>query len=458
MDYKAEAQKRKNTMIENIQGIVAIPSILDEKTATKTAPFGLEVRRALDWMLEKGRADGFRVIDVDGYAGAIIYGDHEENVSMLAHLDVVPVGEGWTKDPFGGEIVDGYIFGRGVEDDKGPAIVAYEAMKMIRDSGQVLSKNIMLVVGCDEESGMSCIEYFKEHGPKSLGGFVPDAEFPVVYGEKDGFIGILEGEIDSVITHFTGGERPNVVIAKARAEVRGEAKPDLFAFFLEENQLKGKLEIGSGTVTYELYGKGAHASLPDQGINSGVALLQFIGAAYHDTFATQLGFLLKDYYGMNMGIKFNGAYMGPLTMNTGIIQIADKQARITLDIRFPSDFSEGEIVANIEKHLKEANIQLELAHYETSTGVFVSPDSDLVQNLMASYREVTGDDFTPPQAIGGGTYARHFPNHVAFGMEFNNRPRPSWVGNIHEKDEGVAIIDLIDSLAIYALALSKLAR
>lgn len=56
-------------------------------------------------------------------------------VAVLGHLDVVPEGDGWSFDPFGGEIRDGKVFGRGAMDDKGPTIAALYALAALRDSG-----------------------------------------------------------------------------------------------------------------------------------------------------------------------------------------------------------------------------------------------------------------------------------------------------------------------------------
>ena len=50
--------------------------------------------------------------------GWIEYGEGEEMVGVLGHVDIVPLGEGWNYDPLGCEVHDGKMFGRGVLDDK----------------------------------------------------------------------------------------------------------------------------------------------------------------------------------------------------------------------------------------------------------------------------------------------------------------------------------------------------
>lgn len=81
------------------------------------------------------------------------------------------MGDGWTKDPLKVTFDDGYVFGRGVLDDKGPTLAAYYAMKMIRDENLALKRKIMLIAGTDEESGSACMKYYKKHGEIPTLGF-----------------------------------------------------------------------------------------------------------------------------------------------------------------------------------------------------------------------------------------------------------------------------------------------
>ena len=113
-------------MTKNIRRYISeLVQINSEQTAAKDgAPFGTGARKALDWFLNLAHSFGFETINYDGYAGEVIFGDGEE-FAVLAHLDVVPAGDGWTHDPFGGEIdeTNRRIWGRGTMDDKGPAII-----------------------------------------------------------------------------------------------------------------------------------------------------------------------------------------------------------------------------------------------------------------------------------------------------------------------------------------------
>ena len=81
------------------------------------------------------------------------YGEGDEMIAVLGHLDIVPAGDGWTYPPFEGRIADGKIYGRGTTDDKGPLIASLFALKAIKDAGIKLKRRIRIIFGTDEESG-----------------------------------------------------------------------------------------------------------------------------------------------------------------------------------------------------------------------------------------------------------------------------------------------------------------
>jgi acetylornithine deacetylase len=76
-------------------------------------------------------------------------GGNGPGLLLLGHTDVVPIGEGWTKDPFGGELVDGRIYGRGASDMKGGLAAALAALAALR--GVELSGPVELAALMDEE-------------------------------------------------------------------------------------------------------------------------------------------------------------------------------------------------------------------------------------------------------------------------------------------------------------------
>lgn len=462
MKWLNETKKYKEEFIRDLRGLLAIPSLRNDNEKKPGAPFGNGPKEALDYMLKLGEQEGFKVKNIDGYAGVIEYGEGEESIGVLGHLDIVPIGEGWTKDPFKGEIIDGYMFGRGTGDDKGPGMAGFYALKMLRDNNIKLDKKVMLIYGCDEESGMECMEYYAKHGEIPNMGFVPDANFPLIYGEKGGLHVVLKGATNTVIKSMHAGERPNIVIGLASLTVGDwdEHKTEQFDFYLRTNQLKGSVELASDETKLTIEGVFSHAAMPYNGENAALHLLNFIGQAYDDKFASDTYEMLRDWQGKPLGIDIEGAYMGFLTMSTGIINIENGNADITVDIRYPNDANVNEIADGFKNKIKALNYDLEFVLESDSKPLFVDPKSELVSKLEKVYREYTNDNFTPILTMGGGTYARKLPNFVAYGPEFPNSKNETdmFIGGPHQRDEAVKVDDLIMAVAIYTAAIEELAK
>ncbi|MBQ6506612.1 MAG: Sapep family Mn(2+)-dependent dipeptidase, partial [Clostridia bacterium] len=172
----------RDEFVKTLQEWIKIPSIKD--APAEGAPFGKEIGRMMNLAVETGRKMGFAARTFDGYACDLTLGDAEEKIAVLGHLDVVPVGDGWIKPPFGAEIEDGRIYGRGTNDDKGPSLAAMYAMKAIREAGIPLKRSIRMILGGDEECGWEDMAYYAEHAEMPEIGFSPDASFPLINTEK----------------------------------------------------------------------------------------------------------------------------------------------------------------------------------------------------------------------------------------------------------------------------------
>ena len=184
IDWEHEVEKRKEALIEKTRELLKIKSVLDEDDGGPDAPLGRGVKEALQYMLDLGREDGFRVKNVGNLAGHIEFGAGKELVGILCHVDVVPAGDGWSCDPFGAEIRDGKIFARGAIDDKGPTMAAYFAMKIVKELELPLNKRVRMIIGTDEESDWRCVEHYFAREEMPTLGFAPDADFPIIYAEK----------------------------------------------------------------------------------------------------------------------------------------------------------------------------------------------------------------------------------------------------------------------------------
>ena len=388
MDWLKLAQAKRRQIIEQTSKLVSVNSIEQPETAAPGAPYGAEVRRVLDYALEMGRSAGFATRDFEGKVGRIECGAGDRIFGILAHLDIVPAGEGWLTDPFTAVIKDGRLHGRGVIDDKGPAAAILAAMEIASSLVPQPKCKVHLILGCNEETGMGCMRHYVEHIPDQPDfGVTPDNSFPVVFGEKGIIRAQVTGPVTSAIVSFDAGLRPNVVpnLAKAAVKMGGLSEAEIRASFdayLAAHHMTGELSCGNGLVSAQLNGVSCHAQAPQDGVNAATHLFAWIGQCFR---------------------------------------------------------------------VKAACGSWETAFLSVSPYLFADPESPFIRQLVGIYRDITGDTHTPPQVTGGGTYARMFKNHVAFGPLFpTDPPLTEGVGTLHQANEAIAVDHLVELCAIYA--------
>ena len=453
IDFLEEVYKRKDKMIEDIQTLCKIPSILDETTANEGQPFGKTCRDALDAMLEIGERDGFVCENVDGYAGHIDIGEGEETFGILGHLDVVPCNEsGWNSEPYAATLKNEKLYGRGVADDKGPLIAAYYAAKIIHELNLPVKMKIRVIFGCNEELGSRCVKYYFSKKPYPKMGFTPDASFPVVYGEKAGCEFVIEGNVEKGgLIYLSAGNRANIVPETCEAVICGNYKQyvDSYKSFLSMNNLTGDIEEEGNHTKLVLKGKSAHASTPEEGINAVVYLCKYLATVVDNKLVNFILEYLDDCNGKKLGIDHIGV-MGPLTLNLGIISYCKENFKITLDLRCPHDMDFDNMISKFQTVC--ANYGFNETH-NIGEALYVDPDSKLIKTLHEAYVNVTGDTVNKPQTMGGGTYAKSMPNCVAFGAEFLGEDNL-----IHGNNENIKIESLLKATEIYCQAIYNLIK
>lgn len=177
-----EIERISPQMITTIQKIVQMKSVKSEPE--ENAPFGHDIAKTLDAVLEIAQELGFQTKNLDHYIGWAQYGEGDEYIGIIGHLDVVPIGEGWHYPPFGATIENGYMYGRGVLDNKGPILSCLYALYVLKMMQIKLQRPIRIVFGCDEESGFEDLKHYLQYVQPPLMGWTPDCKYPVVYGER----------------------------------------------------------------------------------------------------------------------------------------------------------------------------------------------------------------------------------------------------------------------------------
>jgi len=403
------------------------------------APCGVGVRKALDYTLSLFASWGFKTRDLDGLCGWAEIGEGDL-FGVLAHLDTVPLGEGWRYPPLSATIADGKMYGRGTQDDKGPFVASIYALKSLLDEGKTPKMRIRFIFGCNEETGWRCIDRYLATEEIPAMAISPDGDFPVINCEKGVGHFELTFACPQCLLSLEAGDRVNMVPDKAAATV-AHINDEMAALAQKAGVRIEQTERG-----YRLSatGKAAHGSTPQLGENALIKVLCALSTLDDDLANVYRG--LQYSTGAGLGIDLADSQSGALSMNVGYAHAVDGLIKVGLDIRAPISYTNDQIKARIEKALPMAAVRLAKAH----PPLYIAPDHPLVAGLLEAYREVTHDN-TPPLCIGGATYARALPVAVAFGPVF-----PGDEEMCHQVDEYVRLDRLAQMHDIYRKAFEKI--
>lgn len=456
-DWASIIDDYKTDLLTDLEGLLCIPSVKDTASVSTKAPFGKGIQEALDYMLALGERDGFTVKNLDYYAGHLEIGQGESLLGLLSHLDVVPVNPSqWETAPFTPVIKEGRLYARGALDDKGPTLMAYYAIKILKELGYTFNRRIRLILGTDEENDWQGVKHYFKHEEMPDFGIVPDGIFPMIYSEK----GVVSIDLSSVhqaskyLQTFTSGSAYNLVPDQATAVLEG--LPNLrkhFDEFLKYHNLEGKHSLQLHQQVFTIQGKSAHAAGPSQGINAGVYLNHFLNKLDLDDAAKSFVEFVDNYFyedtsAHKLGIDFSDSQLGAVTNNLAMLDFNKGKVRLGLNLRYPASYDFSFAYSKLAA-LAETNgfCTAIISHKKPSQTDLQAPETELLLNV---YREKTGDQ-TLPLAIGGITYGRVFKRGVTFGPTFLGKP-----ATLHQPNEYIELTDLFKALEIYLEALYQL--
>lgn len=424
--------RSNDEMINSLAELVKIKSVT-RTNITKEAPLGTESAKALNKALDICRELGFKAKNCNNLIGWAEIGSGSEIVGILGHLDVVPVGDDWSYDPFDLTEINGRLYGRGTADDKGPMVACIYAMKDILDEKIELNRRIRIIFGLSEEAGeWTDIDYYIHNEELPVFGITPDADYPVLCGEK----GIMNLELSmskekSRIEYACAGNAVNVVPSECRIK-----------YLSDDGEIKSIQKSGIP----------AHGSTPELGKNAITACMEEL---YKDSKSIFAEYYMKhigwDTSGKLSGCAFEDEKSGRLSMNAGMLHTDDKNITLSLDIRCPIDVDSREVIRHIEDNASEYNIKVKETLWKPP--IYLDKNGAVIKTLLNTYKEITGDNNAEAKTIGGGTYARAMKNIIAFGASF-----PGHESTEHMKDEYILKEDFILNRKIYKKALERLAN
>ena len=448
----------KEEIIKSVQDSVMIKSV--EEEAIDGMPFGEGVHNALLHCLKLSESLGFKTVNVDNLIGYAEYGTGDEMIAVLGHLDIVPEGEGWTYPPYAAEIHNGKIYGRGTTDDKGPLIGALYALKAIKDLNIPLKRRVRVFFGLNEETGSQCVKHYVEKGEEMpVCGFTPDAEYPIINGEK-GIVTCkykrkLKQEGNLILKSIKGGIAANVVPDYAEALIT-LSKNDIVNIKKLAEKLEGiVIQENEESLLIKSYGISAHGSTPEKGKNAISHLLLFLGKLKFEGDTKELIDFLNKYIGLNlngenMGIHLEDDISGKFIFNLGVISGNFDEINIEINMRYPVTKTYEEFIDIFKEKMNQGN--LEEIYLRHKRSLYVSPNTEFIKKLQKVYEEKVGGT-ADLISIGGGTYAKAMKNVVAFGPIFKGEPMVE-----HKPDEYIEIDSLIKNVQIMAAAIYELAN
>ena len=448
MEIREYLENNQEQFKAALRRLVKIPSVSGDQEGQY--PFGKACGEALEELLKICEENGFYVRNYDYFAGsADLYENTVPELAILAHLDVVPVTEkDWSLPPFDLTEKDGFLYGRGVMDDKGPLLAALFAMKAVRECGYRLEKNVRLIAGCTEETGSErdIEEYCKRANMPDMV-FTPDADFPIITTEKGMMRFTFGGSFDcEKILSIKGGTVVNAVPSEVVAVIDGEVK--LSADGIATEYKNGKTEIICKGIS-------AHASTPEQGENAFTKLFKLLADSdLPENDKKMFSGLLRLFPHGETDAKALGLdctdKSGSTTCVFSIIDFENGKLCCKADMRFPVSFSKAEVVEKFKAAAEMAG--MEFISETGSEPHTVDTEGEFVKTLLEVYSGVTGQP-AYCKAIGGGTYVHGIEGGVAFGPEFEGEDN-----RIHGADERGKLSSLLTAAEIYAKAIIRLCR
>lgn len=446
---------REAQMVEDIRRLVRIPSI--SKEGQEPYWFGEECFRAAACMREMAEAYGFETQDCGGRCIRIRYGEGEKRIEVWNHLDVVPEGKGWVYEPYACERVGDFLIGRGVSDNKGPAVAVLYALRYLKEHAISLPYSLSQICGLSEETGMADAAWYVETCGSPDFAVISDCRFPLCYGEKGRCrIKVRTGSAMEHIRILQAGTVSNSVAQKALLVLEGQCRADNGAKHTADEQ----------RITMTARGIAGHAAAPERCVNPiGILAAQveerreLILSEQEKKLFHFLRLACNDGYGEGLGIGREDPVFGKMSCAGTLLSMEDGHAALEFDLRIPPSIELQELLEELAGKAKAWG--LDIVETECTSGYKQDLHSPYIQALLSAYYRVMGKG-EEPYVMGGNTYARFFTAAAGFGpgipKDYSALKLPAGHGGGHGCDEVQSVSSLCSAVKVYVLAFLRLAE
>ena len=492
----AFVEKHREELIADSSRILQFETV-SGGTPEQEAKYQVQIPACFEWLGQRSRQMGFEFRVIEGLAGEISWPHPDSNAPIYAiatHIDVVtPVGE-WTHPPFAGDVADGLLWGRGIQDDKGPLIQVLYGLWALKEAGIELPCTVNIVIGTTEEtSDWGDIARYLELNPAPDFAFTPDANFPIINGEK-GMISVqfdaewpetgMDEETEMEFVRLVGGERENIVPSvceltlrfpsKNRNDVIKELVRATTEYTVQHRAANITLlpnkerEIGDGrseaAVTF--LGKGTHSSTPEKGHNAILDALDFLKGitTFPEGVRKFAGFLFiagSDLTGSNLNLDASHHFIGDTTVSLSLIEVDGASGEAVLNVRPTMGLLAAETLRLCQEAAKDyaelTGLKIEASKRgKAKDAIFLDPDNaqvaPYIKALQQGYELVTGLK-GELKATAGTTYSKAIPNCCAFGpIHPDSEPELA-----HQADERMPVESILRNARIYGTAMGLLA-
>ncbi len=457
--------KNKQEIIVTLLDLVRIPSVRD--TAQENMPYGKACNDMLNATAKLMQKHGFETIKRNdlGYTFSLLDNKAEKTIGLYSHGDVVPaVGADWLMcPPFEPIVKDGFMFGRGSNDDKSGIVEMLYATKIIRDLEIPFNSNILMFTGVSEETGMQDIRSFIENEKVPNAGLVVDgACYPCDYGEKTFYkFYITNKNKFTGIKNFYGGNPLSIYTILPKATVVLGYSENCFNQLIEltKNDERYSLKKIEEDIEITAFGVGAPVTKPEKGVNAGLVMIElllqctYVSKEDKEILQKAKGYL-ADGYGRGFGVEYADGYFGKNTCGNGIIAVENGKLKLSFDIRSGMEFDLDEIIFKVKKSVAENWIYQEIL---VSKGYIVTDDNPIRKSLSKYYQKVMPNAKLEGFYFAGGTHARYLKNTVPIGNQNNaiipEINLPQGHGGYHQPDENIYVDAFIDGIKILVFLL-----
>ncbi|MDQ3954705.1 MAG: M20/M25/M40 family metallo-hydrolase [Actinomycetota bacterium] len=354
---------------------------------------------------------------------------------LLSHTDVVAVEpEHWSRDPFGGEIHDGHVWGRGALDMKGIGALHAVAAAELARSGKTPQRELILAAVADEEAGGAqgaawLIEERadlvgmneKRPPPDVLGeggfgltGLLERTLMPIVLGEKIAMKVKLKARGSAGHGSLPPQEQAIETLARVLAKISGHGTPRVHPIMREQFRLMADVASGPRKAVFSALASGA-GPVVARALKKPLRSSGAIASLLSDTIATT---------------TISGGYKN---------NVVPAEASASLDCRLLPDSDEDDFLARLRK---SAGDSIEIERLESQAGP-VSDRSDLYPTLVRASEALPSNPVVVPSLSPGFTDLRYFRKMGAHGYGWVPIAIPlELLGTIHGHDERVPVDEL----------------